>query len=245
MTFEPRTYRRAVDPEGLACFEVVVKETDILVCAERDLKDLAEDLVHRARWDLESYIAAHPRFAESYAPVEVEDDAPAIVQQMARSASRAQVGPMAAVAGAIAECVARGLSKQSPNVIVENGGDIYVMGDRERTVALWAGRPGIDLIGLRIPPGIQPVAVCTSSATIGPSVSFGSAEAATALAHDGALADAVATALANSVHDSEDIPKAIEAAKLVPGIFGVLVSANGHVGAWGSVHLVPLEKSVQ
>ncbi len=245
MTFEPRIYRRSVDPAGLRCFEVVVKETDILVCAERDLKDLAEDLVHRARWDLESYIATHPRFAESYVPVQVEQQAPAIVQQMARAAWRANVGPMAGVAGAVAEYVARGLAKRSPNVIVENGGDIYIMGTEERTVALWSGSPGVDLIGLRIPPGMQPVAVCTSSATVGPSVSFGSAEAVTALAHDGALADAVVTALANTVHDADDIPKAIECAKLVPGVFGVLATVNGHVGAWGNVHMTVLERPVQ
>jgi ApbE superfamily uncharacterized protein (UPF0280 family) len=67
----------------------------------------------------------------------------------------------------------------------------------------------------------------------------------TALAHDGALADAVVTALANTIHDAEDIPKAIEAAKLMPGVFGVLATVDGHVGAWGSVHLVPLEQPVQ
>jgi len=152
---------------------------------------------------------------------------------------------MAAVAGAVAEYVARGISEQSPNVIVENGGDIYLMGEHERTVALWADRPGVDLIGLRIPPGMQPVAVCTSSATVGPSVSFGSAEAVTALAHDGALADAAVTALANTVHGADDIERAIDAAKLVPGVFGVLVTVEGHVGAWGNIHLVALEQPVQ
>lgn len=245
MSFEPRIYRRSVDPAGLSCFEVVVKETDLMVCAERDLTDLAEDLVHRARWDLESYIVGHPRFAESYVPVQVEVDAPTIVQQMARAAWRANVGPMAAVAGTVAEFVARGLAESSPNVIVENGGDIYIMGQSERVVALWASRPGVDLIGLKIPAGMQPVAVCTSSSTVGPSVSLGSAEAVTALAHDGALADAVATALANTIHDVADVSKAVDAAKLVPGVFGVLATVNGHVGAWGSVHLVPLQRPVQ
>jgi ApbE superfamily uncharacterized protein (UPF0280 family) len=245
MTYEPRIYRRSVDPSGLVCAEVVVKETDVLVCAERDVSDLAEDLVHRARWDIESYISGHPRFAESYVPVQVESSAPKIVQQMARAGWRASVGPMAAVAGAVAEYVARGVSAVSPNVIVENGGDIYLMGSHDRTVALWAGHPGIDRIGLTVPATLQPLAVCTSSATVGPSVSFGSAEAVTALAHDGALADAVVTALANTVHGEDDIEKAVGAAKLVPGIFGVLVTLNGHLGAWGAIRLVPLGKPVQ
>ena len=245
MSYEQRTYRRSMEPSGLTCFEVRAKESDLYVCAERDLSDEAEDLLLRVRWDLESYVAKHPRFAESYVPVQVEVDAPAIVQQMARAAWRANVGPMAAVAGAVAEYVARGLAEQSGNVIVENGGDVYLVGDRERVVALWADQPGVDLIGLRIPAGMQPVAVCTSSAKVGPSLSFGSADAVTAIAHDGALADAVVTALANTVHSAEDIPRAVEAAQLVPGVFGVLATVEGHVGAWGNIHLVPLERPVQ
>lgn len=245
MTYEPRLYRRAVDPEGLVCFQVVVAESDLAICAAEDLSDLAEDLVIRSRWDLENYIATHPRFAESYVPVQVETDAPAIVQQMARAAWRSNVGPMAAVAGAVAEYVARGLAERTPDVIVENGGDIYLIGEHERVVALWANRPGMDRIGLKIPAGMQPVAVCTSSGTVGHSESLGSADAVTALAHDGALADAVVTALANRVHGPDDIPKAIEAAQNVPGVFGVLVTIDGHVGAWGNVRLTPLERPVQ
>lgn len=245
MTYEQRHYRRSMDPLGLTCFEVRLQESDLFICADRDLTDLAEDLLVRVRWDLETYIAAHPRFAESFAPVQVETDAPTVVQQMARAAWRSNVGPMAAVAGAVAEYVAKGLAATSANVIVENGGDVYLVGDEERVVALWADQPGVDLIGLRIPAGMQPVAVCTSSATVGPSVSFGSADAVTAIAHDGALADAVATALANTVHHADDVPRAVEAAKLVPGIFGVLVTIEGHIGAWGNIHLVPLERPVQ
>jgi len=245
MSYEQRTYRRSMEPSGLTCFGVRARESDLYVCAERDLSDEAEDLLLRVRWDLESYVAKHPRFAESYVPVQVEVDAPAIVQQMARAAWRANVGPMAAVAGAVAEYVARGLAEYSGNVIVENGGDVYLVGDRERVVALWADQPGVDLIGLRIPAGMQPVAVCTSSAKVGPSLSFGSADAVTAIAHDGALADAVVTALANTVHSAEDIPRAVEAAQLVPGVFGVLATVEGHVGAWGNIHLVPLERPVQ
>lgn len=245
MTYEQRHYRRSADPSGLTCFEVRIRESDLFICAERDLTDLAEDLLARVRWDIETYIAAHPRFAESYAPVQVEADAPAVVQQMARAAWRSNVGPMAAVAGAVAQYVAKGLAEHSANVIVENGGDIYLVGDQERVVALWVDQPGVDLIGLKIPAGMQPLAVCTSSAKVGPSVSFGSADAVTALSHDGALADAVVTALANTVHNAEDIPRAIEAAKLVPGIFGVLATIERHVGAWGNIHLVPLERPVQ
>lgn len=237
MVYEPRTYRRTVAPEGLVCFEVAIKETDLQICAQRDLTDLAEDLVVRARWDLEEFIKFHPYFEESYVPVDVFE-APPIVKRMADAAKVANVGPMAAVAGAVAEYVARGLAEESPEVIVENGGDIYIMGERERTIALYAGARGVEHVGLRIPPGLLPVAVCTSSGTVGPSVSLGEADAVTVLARNGALADAFATTLGNRVHGPDDIAEVVELGRHVTGILGVLVTIDGHLGAWGNIHLV-------
>ncbi|MBE0475664.1 MAG: UPF0280 family protein [Coriobacteriia bacterium] len=241
MAYEPRTYRRTVDPAGLACFEVAIRETDLQVCAVRDLTNETEDLVVRARWDIEQFILAHPRFRESYAPYDVPAGAPEIVRRMSRAGFKASVGPMAAVAGAIAEYVARGLSSISPEVVVENGGDIYLIGGTDRTVALHAGRsPVTGKVGIRVPGGLQPVAVCTSSGSVGHSESYGSADAVTVLARDGALADAVATALANRVREPGDIEAAVEAAKNVTGVLGVLATVGGHIGAWGNVHLTSL-----
>ncbi len=240
MTYEPRTYRRAVEPEGLVCFEVSVKETDLQICAQRDLSDHAGDLVARARWDLEEYIRAHPHFAETLAPLEVADAAPEIVRRMAGAGSVARVGPMAAVAGVIAEHVAIGLSEESPEVIVENGGDVYLMGSRDRVLALWAGEEGVAGVGIEIRGALMPVAVCTSSGRIGHSTSFGQADAVTVLARDGALADAVATALANQIQKPEDIDRAIEAARNITGILGLVATIDGNIGAWGNVRLVSL-----
>lgn len=238
---EPRTYRRAVEPEGLVSFEVAIKETDLQVSAERDLTGMAEDLIVRARWDLERYIASRPLFAESYVPVEVTADAPEIVRAMAEAARRANVGPMAAVAGAIAEYVARGLSERSAEVIVENGGDIYITGDTDRVISLWAGdSAATGNIGLLVRKGLLPIAVCTSSGTVGHSRSFGRADAVTVLARDGALADAVATALANRVREPEDVAAAIDAARQLTGVLGVVVVLGDRIGAWGNVHLTPI-----
>lgn len=243
MTYEPRTYRTTVEPVGLECFRVCVKETDLLVCAERDLSEAARDLVLRARADIESHIAASPRFAESYVPVDVPDSAPEIVRRMAAAAHAANVGPMASVAGAVAEYVARGLEALSSEVIVENGGDLYVVGRTDRTVALWAGESAAEAapqVGLLVRGSLAPVGVCTSSGTVGPSESFGRADAVTVLARDGALADAVATQLGNRVRDPEDVDRAVEAARGVHGVLGVVVVLGERLGAWGNVHLVPL-----
>ncbi len=225
----------------MVCFEVAIKETDLQVCAVRDLTEEAEDLVVRARWDLERYIAGHPAFAESYAPVEAAADAAPIVRAMAEAGRRANVGPMAAVAGAIAEHVARGLAEMSPEVIVENGGDIYLMGRTDRVVALWAGASrATGTVGMLVRGGLMPVAVCTSSGTVGHSRSFGRADAVTVLARDGAMADAVATALANSVREPDDVQRAIDAAREMTGVLGLVVVLGDTVGAWGDVRLVPL-----
>jgi len=242
MAYEPRTYRRSVAPSELACFEVVVKETDLYVCAEAELADRVEDLIVQARWEIEEFSRTHPYFAESFAPIEPSADAPPLVQRMAEASVVAGVGPMAAVAGAVSEYVARGLEPFSANVIVENGGDIYMMGNAERIVSVWAGEEGVGGVGLRIPAGLQPISICTSSGRIGHSTSLGRADAVSVLSRSGALADAVATALANQIQAPDDIEMAVAAARNIKDILGVVATVDGHLGAWGNVHLVSLSE---
>ena len=239
MVYEPRTYRKAVDAAGLISFEVVRAESDLHISAARDLSSEAGALVERLRGALEEYTTTHPRFAESFVPVEVESDAPEVVRSMAEAADAAGVGPMAAVAGAVAEYVARGLAPISPEVIVENGGDIYLMGSTPRTVLLGAGdSPVSGRVALSIASGEAPVAVCTSSGKVGHSVSLGTAHAVTVLADRGAFADAMATAIGNLVHRPDDIERAVAHAQATPGVRGVVVIAEERIGAAGQIHLV-------
>lgn len=234
MVYEPRTYRRTVGPGELVTFEVTVGETDLQVSALRDLSERTRAVVVGLRRDLESYIALHPRFAESFVPVDADETAPEIVRAMARAGAGAGVGPMAAVAGAFAERVARALSADSAEVIVENGGDLFVMGRRERLVLLVAGdSPLSGKLAVALPAGDLPAAVCTSSGTVGHSVSLGVAHAATVVADDGALADAVATATGNRVHGPEDIEPALAFARGIDGVRGAAIIAADRVGAVG------------
>lgn len=242
MAFEPRTYRRRVDPAGLVTFEVVVRETDLQIAARTDLTDAATVLVEQARAEIERFISSHRRFAESFVPFDVPDDAPRIVREMAAAASHAGVGPMAAVAGAVAEHVARGLAELSDEVVVENGGDVYLCGRQDRILAVHAGpSPISERVGIEIAGDLLPIAVCTSSASVGPSVSLGRADAACVIARSGALADAVASALGNRVHGADDVHRAIEAARGISGVEGLLVIAGETLGAWGAARLVALE----
>jgi hypothetical protein len=242
MAYQPRTYRRSVDPKGLSTFEVVVRETDLAISARTDLGAEAMELVVALRVDLEGFVSRHPRFLTSFVPYEVGDDAPAIVADMGRAALLAGVGPMAAVAGAMAEHVARGLARYSDEVIVENGGDCFLLGATERTVAIHAGSsPLSGRIGIAIASEALPLAVCTSSASVGPSVSLGWADAAVAIAANGALADAAATVLGNRVHSDRDVERAMEAAQRIEGVLGLAVIVGETLGAWGAARLVPLE----
>lgn len=238
MMWEPRTYRRRVATAGLVTFEVVRAETDLQVSAVRELRDEAASAVEALRSDLEAYIGRHPRFAESFVPVDVEVDAPEIVQAMASASRLAGTGPMAAVAGAIAERVALSLEPVSAEAIVENGGDVYVVGRQTRRVLLFAGdSPLSGRLAVVLDGEALPLAVCTSSGKVGHSVSLGSAHAATVIAEDGALADAVATAAANRVHGPKDVKRALEWAHAVPGVRGVAVILGDRFGAMGDVRL--------
>lgn len=242
MVYQPRDYRQLVHAPDLVQFRVVVHETDLQILAEKDLTKLAEALVVGVRTSLEIYIAKHPWFAESFSPVDVDDSAPPIVLAMADAARAAGVGPMAAVAGAVAEHVATGLARFSSEVIVENGGDLYLVGARERVVGLLIGE-GRDSVGLRIAPEQLPCAVATSSATIGPSISLGRADAATVVSSSGALADAAASALGNRLHVAADIEAALEAVCTIDGVDACVASVEGALGARGRLELVPFSSS--
>jgi len=239
--FEARTYREKVRPDGLVSFTVVVKETDLFILADSDLSGLALQEVIRHRHQLEHYISKHPEFFRSLRPVQVPAGAPEVVLRMARASEAAGVGPMAAVAGTIAELVGEALLDESAEVVVENGGDIYIKTGRPRVVSIYAGSsPLSEKVGLNIKPEDTPIGVCTSSAKVGPSLSLGRADAACVLSGSTALADAAATAVGNAAKSPDDIEKALAVAGGIPGVLGAVVVVGDRLGAWGKVELVKL-----
>jgi uncharacterized protein len=236
--YQPRTYRRWVDGQDLTAFTVTEKETDLYIRAATDLERKARRLVHKYRRQLEGYIEKEPAFRTSLKPLAVPATAPAIVRQMAEAARAAGVGPMAAVAGAIAECVGRELLEFSPEVIVENGGDIFLKTQRRRTIGIYAGdSPLTGRLGIQIEARDTPLGVCTSSGTVGHSLSFGRADAVVVLAPATTLADAAATAIGNRVNGPEDIEKALEFARGIPGLKGVVIIIGESIGADGDIKL--------
>jgi ApbE superfamily uncharacterized protein (UPF0280 family) len=239
--YEKRTYRNLVKTDDLINFEVIVKETDLLVRAERDLSKETRESVLTCRHQLETYIAANPQFQESLVPLADDPHAPKMVREMIRTSQLARVGPMAAVAGAMAEMVSRDLLKFSKEVIVENGGDIYLATSKERIIGIYAGNSALSLkIGIVISPEESPLGVCTSSGTVGPSLSFGKANAVCLLSKSAALADAAATAVGNVVKEKKDIELGLERGREIAGILGALIIVEEKMGVWGNIKLIQL-----
>jgi uncharacterized protein len=239
--YEERTYRNSVKTDDLVNFEVIVKETDLLVRAERDLARETRESILTYRHQLETYIGLHPEFVKSLVPLDEDPYAPEMVKEMIRVSILARVGPMAAVAGAMAEFVSKDLLKISGQVIVENGGDIYLATSRERTIGIYAGASPLSMkLGIRILPGDSPMGVCTSSGTVGPSLSFGNADAVCILSKSAGLADAAATAVGNRVREKRDIEQGLLKGKEIEGVLGMLIIIGEGMGAWGRIRLVRL-----
>ena len=236
--YELRTYRDWVNDKELVSFSVVVKETDLHIRARSDLSAEALSATQRYRTDLESYIKSHPIFLTTLKPFEVEQNAPPIVKEMSDATREVGVGPMAAVAGAIAERVGKELLPYSDEVIVENGGDIFLKTSKERFIGVYAGESKFTRkIAFSIRPEETPLGVCTSSGTVGHSLSFGYADAVIVFSPSTSLADAAATAIGNRVRIAGDIPEALEFAQGIKGLRGVAIIKGDNMGVWGQIKL--------
>jgi len=239
--YEPRTYRHWVKDGGLVSFNVVVKETDLYIRASSNLRRKAYKLVLKYRSMLEEYIKRNAAFLTSLEPLNVGEDAPHIVKEMAKSTNQVGVGPMAAVAGAMAEFVGNDLLAFSPEVIVENGGDIFLKSLKRRMIGIYAGKSTLTgRIGLEISGDDTPLGICTSSGTMGHSLSYGKADAVIVLSASATLADAAATAIGNLIVQPDDIPNGIELAKSIEGLRGVVIIQDDKMGLWGDVKICPL-----
>ena len=236
MLYRERTYRNSSATNDLVSFHVSVRETDLYIAADQDLSELAFASVIKHRNYLESYIQRNPAFLKSLQPVTGDRFAPGIVRDMIEAGIAAQVGPMAAVAGAMAHFVSMDLLCHCENVILENGGDIFMKTHTERRVSIFAGEsPLSQKMVLRITPAEMPLGICTSSATVGPSLSFGRADAICVLSQSPTLADAAASRIGNHVKKPGDIKKALNLGSEIAGVKGIVIIMGETMGAWGQV----------
>jgi len=219
----------------------MVGETDLLIRADRPLADQAREAVRACRSEIQRHARRRPEFLTALEPLGRPARCDGIVARMYDAAAATGVGPMAAVAGAVAEHVGRALLRRADEVIVENGGDVFMRSRRERLVSIYAGESRFTHhIGLRVPAERTPIGVCTSSGTVGHSRSFGTADAVVVAAEDTALADAAATAIANRVESEDEVDEALEHGRTVEGILHIVVIRGSKLGVWGDLEIVPM-----
>ena len=237
-----RTYRQRVHRVGLHAFRVVCQETDLMVQADRLLDDETREQVLVCRGQIDGYIQRYPNFAATLEPWREPAFAPEIVREMIAAGCAAGVGPMAAVAGAVAESVGRKLLDYSRDVVVENGGDVFIKAKGPVLAGLFAGTSPLSMkLGINVADTRDGIGLCTSSGTVGHSLSTGSADAVCVVSRSCALADAAATAIGNRIRSPREIKTGIAFGKRIAGVLGVVVVAGREMGVWGQVELVPLK----
>ncbi len=228
------------------------RETNLRIkCDVERAIDAAIEASLQARREIERLIVRVPEFRWSLEPLELEGKHARVIELMLAAGKVAEVGPFAAVAGAISQ-VAVEVAREAgaENAMVENGGDIAISGNQDFLVGLFAGVATIsEKLGLNVKREELPIGICTSSGTVGHSLSFGWADAAVAIARDAAVADAAATSIGNAVSGDDvqqSVEQGLERAKKIPRVRGCLIARGGYIGTWGKVpELVPVTPESQ
>ncbi|MFY9402559.1 MAG: UPF0280 family protein [Candidatus Omnitrophota bacterium] len=236
--FQRRFYRDWVRDKGLYITQIIAKETDIRITTNKPLeKKSAEERIRSYRWEIERYIQRDYRFLTALRPLSVELNAAPIIKKMSDESKKANVGPMATVSGAICEFLGFELLKKGyKDVIIENGGDIFLKSRKARLIGIYSGRSKIwENLCLKIKPKDTPIGICTSSGTIGHSLSFGQADSVVILSKSTSLADAVATATCNRINFKQDLQGALDFARKIKGVLGVVIILKNNLVSWGKV----------
>ena len=236
MIYEERTYRNLISKDNLKTFNITIAESDLFISSDVNLASEAKKSLLHHRSLLENYIKKHPQFLTSLLPLPEDNLAPAIVRDMLINSGICGVGPMASVAGAIAQFVGDDLFDLTETLIIENGGDIYLKSKDKLTVSVYAGESPLSYkVNFIVNPEKTPLGICTSSATVGLSLSFGKADAVCVISKSSTLADAAASAIGNKVKSKKDIKKALDFGIKIKGVTGIIIIYGSEMGAIGEV----------
>ncbi|PKN20684.1 MAG: hypothetical protein CVU71_02560 [Deltaproteobacteria bacterium HGW-Deltaproteobacteria-6] len=239
MKYEERIYRSLINKDNLISHNIKIAESDLLISSDKNLSDAALRSLIQHRHTLEIYIKNNPEFLTSLLPLPDDNLAPPIIRDMIIKSGICKVGPMASVAGAVSEFVGYDLLKQTNNLIVENGGDIFLQSQKKLTVAVFAGESTLSYkVNIVVKPEDTPLGICTSSATVGPSLSFGKADAVCVISKSATLADAAASAIGNRVKSNKDIKIALDYGIKIPGVKGIIIIFGNDMGVIGEVEFL-------
>ena len=236
---EDRFYRKSMDAQDLMYFRVQDEQSDLYIGAKTNLYKEVQDSLRQARESIKGEIAKRPAFLSSFYPLMYTGGSSELVRRMYSASSACDVGPMAAVAGAVAQYVGEMLSQKSEDIIVENGGDIYINSTRERRVAVYAGQSSLSgKMAVILKAGTW--GICTSSYSVGHSYSDGRCDAALVISRNCALADAAATALGNSIKKERQLERGVQDIMNIDGVLGALAVINEKIAASGDITLGPV-----
>lgn len=243
--FEERTYRSQFNTSRFTGFEVKHQETDCWIGVDPDswqpaMQNVALKKIKELRQKLENYIKVEPFFKKSLKPFQPSESAPSEALEMAAAARQAGIGPMSAVAGLFAREVAGEILQNFSvrELVMENGGDIFAQLVNELVLSVFAGDSILsERIGLVIPADVDSVGICTSAGTVGPSLSYGKADAVVVVAENPLVADAFATAFGNKVKSPNDVEKVINQAEKYSEILSLLIICEDQVGIRGEYEI--------
>ena len=245
MEYKERSYRSRFSNDERRWFCVKFLESDLWIgvdngsysaSMEADTYTMLVDL----RRSMDAYLLVDPAYKAALTPYDAGLEAPEILKEMSRVSHKTGIGPMSAVAGAVALKVAEFLKSKYDvkEVIVENGGDIYAQANTDMDISVFAGQsPLSEKIGLHIPAADFPLGICTSSGTVGPSLSLGSADAVMIVCKDVMLADSYATAMANRIKSVNDIQPVIDRIQNIPDILGAIAVKDDRMAICGQFEL--------
>lgn len=241
MEYRERSYRSRFSNDERRWFCVKFLESDLWIgvdsgsyraSMEADTYAMLVDL----RRQMDAYLLMDPQYKTALTPYDAGLEAPAILKEMSCVSHKTGIGPMSAVAGAVAKKVAEFLGTKE--VIVENGGDIYAQAASDMDISVFAGQsPLSEKIGLHIPAADFPLGICTSSGTVGPSLSLGRADAVMIVCKDVLLADSYATAMANRIKTVNDLQSVIDRISDLPDILGAIAVKDDRMAITGCYEL--------
>lgn len=237
--YQSRFYRKWLNKK-FNNYQISYLETDLLIRTIHFDEKRYYGFIVNLRKKFDSYIKENPNFLYSLSPIKIRPEDPPEIKEILEYSNRAEVGPMAAIAGFFAEKVGRVLLAENKEVIVENGGDIFLSLEENPVLGIYAGveSPFTGRVGIKIKSRNQPLGICTSAGTVGPSLSLGKADAVITISPSCILADAVATATANLVKTKEDIEKALDFAWKIKQITGIVIIKGDRLGTRGEIELV-------
>ncbi len=232
-------YRKNILQSHRYAWQASYRHTELLISADSDIKEKIKGLLEEIYRQLDYCIQKEPAFLKSLSPVKVKPFFPEAIRNMCRLSALFNVGPMAAVAGAVNDFLAAGLKSSCNELIIENGGDLYIKSGRDINTGVYVKNSFFkDLITVQVDSADMPCGICSSSGTFGHSLSLGNCDLAVVLSDSSTGADAAATAVANSINTVEDIRKSIDFFKGLSPVKGLLIIKKDIVGIWGKIRLV-------